>query len=192
MPRVREFDEDAALTRAMELFWEKGFADTSVRDLVSHTGVAHAGLYSAFGDKEGLYRAALEKYVREVIEVFKILESEDAGREQIEAFFKNMVRKAKSGEAKNGCMITNNAVEFGGSDTVGGVLAEKVYSRQLRAFKNALGNASRKGEIPGHVKVDETAKAMVGMFYGLTVLLRSGVPTATIQSAINATLKLLE
>ena len=51
MPRVREFDPDVALEKAIQLFWHKGYAETSMRDLVAHTGVAHAGLYSAFGSK---------------------------------------------------------------------------------------------------------------------------------------------
>lgn len=62
MTRTREFDVNETLDRAMHLFWKKGYVETSVRDLVEYTGVAHAGLYSAFGDKEGLFKAAVRKY----------------------------------------------------------------------------------------------------------------------------------
>ncbi|VAW53187.1 Transcriptional regulator, AcrR family, partial [hydrothermal vent metagenome] len=69
VPRNREFDVDDALTKAMHLFWEKGYADTSIRDIAEHIGVSHAGIYSAFGDKKGLFKASIEKYSREVLDV---------------------------------------------------------------------------------------------------------------------------
>ena len=62
MPRTKEFDPEVALERAMELFWRRGYATTSVADLVAHLGVARASLYSTFGTKHDLYVAALERY----------------------------------------------------------------------------------------------------------------------------------
>ena len=52
MARVREFDPKEALAKALDLFWRKGYAETTMRDVVAYTGVAHAGLYSAFGSKQ--------------------------------------------------------------------------------------------------------------------------------------------
>lgn len=62
MARTREFDTEAAVSRAMELFWTRGYEATSVRDLTGHLGIGQGSLYAAFGDKDGLYRAALEHY----------------------------------------------------------------------------------------------------------------------------------
>ncbi|MGI5326099.1 TetR/AcrR family transcriptional regulator [Actinomadura nitritigenes] len=62
MARTREFDTEAAVSRAMELFWARGYEATSVRDLTRHLGIGQGSLYAAFGDKGGLYRAALDHY----------------------------------------------------------------------------------------------------------------------------------
>src|ERR1700679_3722681 len=62
MGRPREFDIDAALEKAMRLFWAKGYEGTSVADLTETLGVSRPSLYAAFGDKEALFRAALERY----------------------------------------------------------------------------------------------------------------------------------
>ncbi len=62
MARTREFDTEAAVSRAMELFWLRGYEATSVRDLTQHLGIGQGSLYAAFGGKDGLYRAALEHY----------------------------------------------------------------------------------------------------------------------------------
>ena len=60
--REREFDRQEALVSAMNLFWRKGYNDTSVQDLVEETGVARSGLYGEFGDKHELFLAALDQY----------------------------------------------------------------------------------------------------------------------------------
>src|ERR1700685_4312585 len=62
MGRPREFDTDAALEKAMRLFWAKGYEGTSVGDLTKTLGISKPSLYAAFGDKQSLFRAALERY----------------------------------------------------------------------------------------------------------------------------------
>ena len=62
MGRPREFDTDAALDKAMRLFWMKSYEGTSVADLTGTLGISRPSLYAAFGDKQSLFRAALERY----------------------------------------------------------------------------------------------------------------------------------
>src|SRR5271155_839499 len=61
MGRPREFDTDAALEKAMRLFWTKSYEGTSVADLTEALGISRPSLYAAFGDKQSLFRAALER-----------------------------------------------------------------------------------------------------------------------------------
>lgn len=60
--RPRLFDEDAALERALELFWERGLAATSLDDLAAAMGMRRPSLANAFGDKQALYRRALARF----------------------------------------------------------------------------------------------------------------------------------
>src|SRR5450432_4342837 len=62
MARIKEFDPDVALERALDVFWEKGYEATSIADLVSATGVQRQSIYDTFGDKHRLFRAALDRY----------------------------------------------------------------------------------------------------------------------------------
>ncbi len=62
MGRHREFDVDKALDAALSVFWQKGYEGTSFEDLTRVTGVARPGLYSAFGNKEALFRKTLDRY----------------------------------------------------------------------------------------------------------------------------------
>ena len=60
--RTKEFDPEAALRAALELFWERGYEATSMADLVGHMGVARASIYATFGGKRALYLKALDRY----------------------------------------------------------------------------------------------------------------------------------
>src|ERR1700733_13216347 len=67
MARIREFDTDKAVAQAMELFWERGFEGTSLQDLTEGLAIGRGSLYAAFGSKDGLYQAALERYRQECV-----------------------------------------------------------------------------------------------------------------------------
>ena len=71
MPRVKLFDENEVLTKAMNLFWKQGYAATSVQDLVTHLGINRASLYDTFGDKEQLFKKSFELYRKTNIEGLK-------------------------------------------------------------------------------------------------------------------------
>lgn len=62
MGRHREFDVEQALDAALRVFWRKGYEGASYTDLTEATGVERPALYSAFGNKEALFRRALERY----------------------------------------------------------------------------------------------------------------------------------
>src|SRR5260370_8176843 len=67
MARPREFDRDAALKRAMTVFWAKGYAGTSTDDLLEAMSIGRQSMYGAFGDKPTLYVEALERYQQDSI-----------------------------------------------------------------------------------------------------------------------------
>jgi AcrR family transcriptional regulator len=60
--RPRGFDADAALERAMLVFWEQGYEGASLSDLTAAMGITKTSMYAAFGNKEELFRKALERY----------------------------------------------------------------------------------------------------------------------------------
>jgi len=187
VPRTKEFDQVDALDKAMNLFWKSGFARTSVRDLVSHTGVAHAGLYSVFEDKEGLFKKALARYAsRNDDSLFSPLEQESSGRISIEELFDDAVFKAKMGDFDNGCFLVNSACEFGGEDADVNEIVEHSYRRQKRAFENAITNGKSRGEISESINVDEICDLLVATLNGISTMIRSGFPIESIQNTVNS------
>ena len=60
MARTKEFNEDQALDKAIEIFWHKGYNGTSAQDLVNHLGLSRSSLYDTFGDKQKLFVKSLK------------------------------------------------------------------------------------------------------------------------------------
>ncbi len=193
MARTREFDVDDTLAKAVELFWQKGYEETSVRDLVKFTGVAHAGLYSAFGGKQGLFTAALRKYVDEnITEMFAGLEHPQSGRAAIEAIFRGLVSSIRSGGTSWGCFVVNTAVEFSGERGEVGDLVRQTFERQVEAFRAALDRARDRGEIRDNLDTAQISNSFVVTFYGLSSLARADASEASLKHAAEAAISLMD
>ncbi len=193
MTRTREFDVNETLDKAMYLFWEKGYVETSVRDLVKCTGVAHAGLYSAFGDKEGLFKAAVKKYCLKIAdEMFGVLEHKNAGRAEIEHVFEIILQMNQDGRLRNGCMLVNTAIEFSGTDEELKDMVLGNFNKLEKALGRALTHAVAAGEVRNNLPVERIAISMATTIHGLAALSRAGMSFSTIEEAILATLEQLD
>jgi len=189
LARKREFDPDDVVEKAMHLFWEKGYSETSVRDLVDATGVAHAGLYAAFDDKEGLYTAALAKYQKLVSEtLYTKLADDDAGLTDIREFFELIRMASKAAPFNNGCMMANTSVEFGDSNDRLSKLVHANLKKLTSAFRNALANAQAAGDLSAECDIDHLSAGLAASFQGLSILARARAPQKIITGAVQAAL----
>ena len=106
MGRFKTFVRDEVLDAATQLFWEKGFADTSLSDLEKVTGVNKSGLYSEFKDKNDIFVECLKRY-QTVHPGIEILNMQPLGFQNIENFIKaNMTCKGRKG-----CFMSNSLRE---------------------------------------------------------------------------------
>ncbi|MBJ7264925.1 MAG: TetR/AcrR family transcriptional regulator [Burkholderiaceae bacterium] len=105
------FDREAVLERAMCLFWQQGYETTSVGDLTSAMGITAPSLYAAFGDKEGLYREALERYKTRRGDYTECLMSNPTDtREVIRTLLVNAANTMCCPDTPSGCMIVLSGV----------------------------------------------------------------------------------
>lgn len=104
--RPRSFDRQQALTRAMEVFWARGYADASMAELTAAMGINAPSLYAAFGSKEQLFREAVELYRRTEGETeWRRLEDHTPVRETIEALLLATAEAAACPDKPRGCLI---------------------------------------------------------------------------------------
>lgn len=104
--RPRSFDRDQALTRAMEVFWAKGYADASMAELTAAMGVSAPSLYAAFGSKEQLFREAVELYQRtQGADAWRCLDGDMPVRDAVEALLLATAESAACPDKPRGCLI---------------------------------------------------------------------------------------
>jgi TetR/AcrR family transcriptional repressor of nem operon len=187
MARAREFDADIALDKAIEMFWARGYANTSMRELVKYTGVAHAGLYSAFGGKDELFQTCLEKYEQGIFAyLFVGMESERASIKDIKKLFAFITTAKEDKYFKNGCFIANTALEFGSNPGPIQNILNRTFIRQVKAFENALSNALKRQQIEPNTDVADSASSFALLFYGCSSLTRMKAPQEIIQRGVSS------
>lgn len=193
MARIREFDPDEALDKAMKVFWQKGYANTSIEDLVSATGVNRYGLYDEFESKHGLFLAALDHYQNAVVGMlFGIVERPDASLAEIRAYFVKLVELSSSDMGKLGCLMANSASEVSPHDKRAANKVEKFRARLQRGFKNALSNAKITGELSAQVDVEQVADFLTGIMQGLSVMARSSANPKMMANVVEVALSHLQ
>lgn len=107
MGRTKTFNREDILKEAIQLFWKKGYVDTSLKDLEKATGVNKSGLYSEFKDKDEIFLESL-RYYHEHSAVIEILLQQPLGWDNIARFFQaNMICKGQKG-----CFLTNTLREY--------------------------------------------------------------------------------
>lgn len=117
MARPLAFDPDTKLHQAMKLFWQKGYANTSITDITDNLGINRFSLYNTFGDKDALYQKALAHYYQQVfLPLLAPLQGELHGLAAIDAYLENFAQRLQSPFADYGCLLQDTATGNQGLD----------------------------------------------------------------------------
>ena len=142
MARTKAFDEASAVIAAREVFWEWGYASTSLAQLQAATGLSRSSVYGTFGSKRGLFDLAAQSYLAEVINpLLAPLEGSTAGREELVAYFcaqAAWIRSSSPRVAKRGCLMLNTALELNDLDSEATGLVISYQQRVRAAIRNSL------------------------------------------------------
>lgn len=174
MARPREFDDDAALDAAIQRFWKYGYEATSVRDLAESMGITCASLYNAFGDKQSVYRMALERYLdKGVRERIARLESSLPPLQAIVAFFGEVIEHAVSDRQGRGCMLVNTALEVAPHEPALRRLVADELAKMEAFFLRCLRAGRQDGTYPMSQAPEDVARLMLSVVLGIRVLART-------------------
>jgi AcrR family transcriptional regulator len=168
--RPREFDQDKALDRALELFWRQGYEGTSIADLRKTIGIAAPSLYAAFGSKEKLYRRVLEHYLAGLGRTLTDALREEANTyAAVKRFLFESAQKFAGPKNPRGCLIScaiptcapeNKAV----ADLVASKRISSVHTLRRR-FQEAV----KKGELPRDTDTEQLARFYGAVIQGMSI-----------------------
>jgi len=147
MARTIEYDPKEVLTKAMNLFWEKGYESTSIQDIVTATGLKPGSLYAAYGNKEGIFKAVIEMYTAYSLQtVTNILEADGDMLENIEAFLNLVIITVISNETNNGCLLVKTLLVVSHKDEKIQKQIAKFYEQLEPILKNSIIKAKERGQ----------------------------------------------
>jgi TetR/AcrR family transcriptional repressor of nem operon len=181
--RTREFDTDQALDRCLGLFWAKGFAGVSVSDLEAATGLGRQSLYSAFGNKEALFAAVLDRYVAATEAWLAPLFAPTAGLADLRRHAGDALAAQRTRQC-SGCLVVKTLWDRGIVDDDLRKRAQAAIRRVRAAFENAIERATARGEItPGDN--GQRADLCFASINGLAALRGAGVSAARALAALD-------
>jgi TetR/AcrR family transcriptional repressor of nem operon len=184
MGNTKQYDRTELLDKAVELFRRQGFNGTSTAALVAELGVNRKSMYAEFGSKQGLFEAVLERYSQEHLSiVLAPIEAPDAGADAIRGAFSDYAAASQGWSRGRGCLMCNTAVERGALDPGTGLYVAAYLARLTRAFRHALDNAQRSGEIDDTVDLDELGAFFTTALIGVAASIRAEAPPEQVQAA---------
>ena len=164
---------EEALAAALKVFWRKGYDGASLTDLTEAMGVTRPSLYCAFGNKEALFKKALDLYEREKLAFIDQALTAPTGREAIERFLNNACELYAEDPETPGCMGVNSILSCQGaaSESVRQELIDRGIDVQAR-LRARLERAKANGEIGD---ADPAALALYIMTVGQGIALQAGM-----------------
>ena len=186
MGRKRAFDYDDVIERATRLFWSKGYASTSVRDLLEVMGIGESSFYNLVKGKQELYLKALRHYNDTVTaRRWQALAAEPSIRDGIRAYFRAVLDDLDDPAVPNVCLMAGSlsADVLGAEELRDYVLAEM---RQLQAALAGL--LAQAGDLPEHFDAETAAQTIVTYLQGLFRVARILNDRAQLERQIEALL----
>ena len=187
--RPRSFDANQALDRALEVFRRKGYEGASLNDLTHAMGIERPSLYAAFGDKENLFRQALDRYSEQALGYINEALSEKRARTAIERLLRGTAALQTDPRGPKGCL------------TVQGALACKKESAPIReelicrreqgeaVIRQRLQRAKRERDLPADSNPADLARYFATVLQGMSVQAASGVNRRELERVVDAALK---
>jgi AcrR family transcriptional regulator len=186
MARPREFDEATVLRGARDAFRSKGYAGTSLQDLMDATGLGKGSLYAAFGDKRGLYLRVLDRYATDAVSgVRTALEGEGPGLAALRACLLGQAHSSSSGPS---CLLASSTAELAGTDADVGARVGQAFDALEASFVAAIRRAQADGDVDPTADAESLGVMLLAVARGLEALGHGGTSEDHLVMAAEAAL----
>jgi TetR/AcrR family transcriptional repressor of nem operon len=188
--RPRSFDTEAAVERAMGVFWSRGYHATALPDLLRATKLSRGSLYAAFGGKHALFLRALDRYVADALARIDVeLGPRHAPVDGLRTFLAGYVDRTSGASGRRGCLLVATAMELAGHDSdVEGRIRGFFKAMEARVA-DALSRAKTAGKLADGVEPSSAARILVCFVEGLRVVGKTAPKRDASQATADALLE---
>jgi TetR/AcrR family transcriptional regulator, transcriptional repressor for nem operon len=187
--RPRSFDTEAAVERAMGVFWSRGYHATALPDLLRATKLSRGSLYAAFGDKHSLFLRALDRYIADAL---TRLDIELAPRREpvdgLRAYLAGYIDRTSGANGRRGCLLVATAMEMAGRDAEVDLRIGGFFKAMEARVAAALVRAKAAGKLADGVEPSSAARILICFVEGLRVVGKTGTTPMTSKAAADALL----
>jgi len=187
--RPRTFDTEAAVERAMDVFWTRGYHATALPDLLRATKLSRGSLYAAFGDKHSLFLRALDRYIADAIARMDVEFAPD--REPIDglrAYFAGYVERNSGANGRRGCLLVATAMELAGRDAEVDRRVAGFFKAMEARVAGALSRAKAAGKLADSVEPSSAARIIICFVEGMRVVGKTAPTRVISQATVDALL----
>lgn len=186
--RPREFDADVALAAALRVFWRRGYEGASMAELTAEMGLTKPSLYGAFGNKEALFKKALDLYEREKMAYMRTALDAETSRGVAERLLNGALAMQASTCDPKGCLGVISTVACSQEAES---IREAVIERQQgskRALIERFERAKAEGDLPEAIDPTALARYLTAVMQGLAVQAGAGTTCPDLKNIVDTTL----
>jgi AcrR family transcriptional regulator len=187
--RPREFDVDKALDRALKVFWRKGYEGASLSDLTKAMGINRPSLYAAFGNKEALFKKAMDRYLEGPGAFVREALQQPTARAVVEHVFRGSIELVTDSRNPHGCLMVQGALACG--DTADCVRREMAKRRaaSVTALSKRFERAVAEGDLASDWNPADLARFVTTVMHGIAVQAASGASRDELERAADIALR---
>ena len=187
--RPRTFDTDKALDRALQVFWRKGYEGTSLPDLTKAMGINRPSLYAAFGNKEALFRRAIDRYIEGPASHVRQALAEPTARRVVERLWRSSIELVTDPRNPRGCFMVQSALACGDeADAVRRELSRR-RAALVAALRKRFEKAVADGDLPAETSPSDLARYVATLSHGIAVQAAGGASRAQLQRVAKLALR---
>jgi TetR/AcrR family transcriptional repressor of nem operon len=192
MGRPKQFDPDAAVATAMDMFWRNGYGATTPAELADALGIGKGSLYNTFESKHALFEQALRRYGdQRVAGLTEVLRGPGPAKARLGAAIERLAVPAHARLLRRGCLAVNTASELGGEDDAATAIVRNVFERMERVLQSTIEDGQRSGELDPRHDAPELASLLLATIIGMTVIARTNDRSERLRRVVRAALAML-
>lgn len=193
MGRNPTFDREAALSAALQTFWERGYGASSIQILLDAMELNRGSLYNSFGDKELLFKEALDLYFERITKiVLQLLEASPDPVQGIVAVFELTLVQLPAHMQRRGCLLVNTAAELSETDPALARHAFSLLQQVRKGFVSALERARESGQWRDRgADAEVAADVLFNFLTGLRVTARLSADPVQLRASVQHLIDLL-